>query len=229
MSVVAELLVQSFTDQVCYRLINSKYPPTSIFDDVADQDEFEAVFEVQKLTNPRLLNDVGLLNLVPPEKRPFGITGCNYALGSFVHVNPAGSRFSKGAFGVFYAANKIETAIAETRYHQQKYFKKVVGLKFDRIVMRSLRAVFSADLINIIEPLQTDKGWYKADDYSTSQELGDAVKKDELAGLWYGSVQDQYQPCFALFSPEFITEVIQLGHYEYIWDGQKISHTLKVK
>lgn len=229
MSMLADLPGHSFTRQTCFRLINSKYPPISIFDDVADQDEFDAIFEVQKLTNPRLLNEIGQLNLVPPEKRPFGITGCNYALGPFVHVNQAGSRFSRGEFGVFYAAGQIETAISETRYHQQAYFKKVQGLKFDRIVMRALRSVFSAELVNIFQPLQTAQGWYDPNSYDASQGLGDEVKKNELAGLWYGSVRDSYQPCFALFSPEFISEVIQTEHYEYIWDGQKISHTLKVK
>lgn len=225
---ITELPVESFNQQAAYRLINSKYPPKTIFDDVADQDEFDAIYTIQALTNPRIRNEVGDLNLVPPEKRPFGISGANYALGPFVHLNSSGSRFSKGQFGVFYAAETIQTAIAETRYYQENYFRKVEGLKFDRIVMRGLRAVFSADLINIYEPLQREQGWHDLDDYSASQKIGDEIKKNDMAGLLYGSVRNNYEPCFALFSPEYISEVIQCGHYEYIWDGRSITYTLKV-
>ncbi len=229
MSLLSGLTQKSFSKQACFRLINSKYPPVSMFDDVADADEFDAVFAVQKLTNPRLLNEIGHLNLVPEQERPFGITGCNYALGPFVHLNPAGTRFSKGDFGLFYAAETVETAIAETKYHQEKYFQNITGLKFDRITMRLLRSVFSADLVNIFQPLKTQQGWHDPDDYSSAQLLGDEVKKKELPGLWYGSVRNSYQACYALFSPRFITEVIQTEHYEYIWDGQRINHILKVK
>ena len=138
---------QAFPSQAAYRLVNGKYPPIAIFDDVADQADFDALFAVQALTNPRLQNEVGDLNRVPAAERPWGIPGCNYALGPFVHVNPAGSRFSDGAYGVFYCADRMATAIAETRYHQQRYFQRVEGLKYDRIVMRGLRVHFSACLL----------------------------------------------------------------------------------
>lgn len=225
---ITELPVESFNQQTAYRLINSKYPPKTIFDDVADQDEFDAIYAIQALTNPRLRNDVGELNLVQPEKRPFGINGANYALGPFVHLNSQGSRFSKGQYGVFYAAENIQTAIAETRYHQENYFRKVEGLKFDRIVMRGLKTIFSADLINIFNPLQMEQGWHDPNDYSSSQMLGDEVKKSEKAGVLYGSVRNNHKPCYALFSPEFISDVIQCSHYEYIWNGKTIIYTLKV-
>ena len=36
------------------RLVNSHYPPIALFDDVADASEFDALFALQALTNPRL-------------------------------------------------------------------------------------------------------------------------------------------------------------------------------
>ena len=38
-----------------YRLVNSKFPPIALFEDVADADEFEVLYQIQALTNPRLL------------------------------------------------------------------------------------------------------------------------------------------------------------------------------
>ena len=48
---------------VGYRLVNSKFPPIGLFDDVASLDEFEALYALQALTNPRLRNEAGDLGL----------------------------------------------------------------------------------------------------------------------------------------------------------------------
>ena len=57
------------TRQQGYRFIPSKYPPISLFDDVADSDEFEALYELQALTNPRLLNAAGS-EFTAPKRNP---------------------------------------------------------------------------------------------------------------------------------------------------------------
>ena len=54
-----------------YRLVNSKFPPIALFDDVASDEEFDALYALQALTNPRLQNEVGNLNLIPRSEIPF--------------------------------------------------------------------------------------------------------------------------------------------------------------
>jgi len=213
----------AFFNQTAYRLIPSKYPPKSLFDDVADHDQFEVLFAIQELTNPRIRNELGNLNRVPAQERPYGIRGCNYALGPFVHLNPDGSRFSKGDFGIYYAAEDVQTAIAETRYHQQYYFSSVVGLKFDRLSMRCLKTQFSANLRDIRDDSLKQSDWYSKDNYSAAQQLGENVKANNDAGIAYWSVRIDNKICYALFSPSVIKDVIQTTHYEYIWDGEKIT------
>lgn len=53
--------------------------------------------------------------LVPPEDRVSG-PGTTVIMAAFTHLNPAGSRFSDGTYGVFHSANNIDTAIGETRH-----------------------------------------------------------------------------------------------------------------
>jgi hypothetical protein len=216
-----------FFNQTAYRLIPSKYPPKSLFDDVADHGEFEILFAIQELTNPRIRNEVGNLNRVPAQERPYGIRGCNYALGPFVHLNPAGSRFSNGDFGVYYAAEDVQTAIAETRHHQQNYFSAVVGLKFDRLSMRCLKTQFTAHLRDIRGDVFKEREWYDKDNYSAAQLLGANLKINNDAGIVYYSVRLANKTCYALFSPIVIKDVIQTTHYEYIWDGEKIVVALE--
>lgn len=218
--------------QIAYRLVNGKYPPIAIFDDVADQADFDALFAVQALTNPRLQNDIGELNRVPADQRPWGIPGCNYALGPFVHVNPAGSRFSAGRYGVFYCADRMTTAIAETRYHQQRYFQQVEGLKYDRIVMRGLKVNFSARLVDIT-PASDHPRWHAPHDYTAAQQLGQQLRdqqhREQHSGIHYESVRAAGSHCYALLTPQFITSITPSAHYEYIWDGEKIAHTLTIR
>ena len=216
-----------FINQIAYRLIPSKYPPQSLFDDVASHEEFEVLFAIQELTNPRLRNELGSLNRVPAKERPYNIRGCNYALGPFVHLNPLGSRFSRGDYGVYYAADNIQTAIAETRFHQQQYFSAITGLKYDRLQMRCLKTQFSATLRDIRGENFIYKDWYNKNDYTAAQVLGGALKTNAEQGLVYQSVRHPPIACYALFTPKVITDVFQSTHFDYIWDGEKITIALE--
>ena len=71
---------------------------------------------LEQLTNPRVRDEVGEISLVPAAQRVTG-PGASYVMASFTHINPKGSRFSDGSFGVYYAASALETAIAETVFH----------------------------------------------------------------------------------------------------------------
>jgi hypothetical protein len=220
--------IANLENQTCHRVISSKFPPVALFDDVADADGFDAIYAVQAITNPRLNDTVGNLALVPKEERPFGINGCSYALAPFLHINQNGSRFSSGNYGVLYAAKDINAAVAETRYHQEQYFKNVEDLKYDNIVMRGLRVTFSADLLNISFPKIEKHGWYHPTDYSKAQELGFVVKQQKKHGIMYDSVRCSGVECYALFSPILVSEVVQTDHYNYVWDGSCISSVDKL-
>lgn len=209
-------------DAVCraYRLVNSKFPPISLFDDVADEQEFEALHELQALTNPRVLAEAGDLRLVPREEIPFGIPGCSYAVAPFTHVNPEGSRFSDGSFGILYLADSMDTAIAEVHYHQEAYWSNVPDLQYERFVFRGLVCEFSeADLIDLCQLPVTDP-IFAPDDYTASRVQGTAIKQHHAPGLRYHSVRHAGAHCWGLMTPRPVRSIIQSAHLEMIWsDG----------
>ena len=41
----------------------------------------------------------------------------------FTHLSPQGTRFTDGHFGAYYAAESIDTAIAETRFHRENFLR----------------------------------------------------------------------------------------------------------
>ena len=77
---------------------------------------------IESAFNPRLRDAVGDLALVPRDERVVG-PGAGYIMAAFTHVSPDGSRFSNGTYGVFYAAQREATAIAETRYHRERFMR----------------------------------------------------------------------------------------------------------
>ncbi len=202
-----------------YRLVNSKFPPIALFDDVADADEFETLYQLQALTNPRLQNETGRLELISRTEIPFGIPGCSYATAPFTHINPAGSRFSDGNFGVLYLADSLDTALAEVRHHQNLYWSKVVGLNYERFVFRGLTCLFSEGRMLDATALGLNDPIYDPEDYSAAQHLGRQVRQAGHPGLRYRSVRNQGEDCWALMTPKPVLSIIQTAHYEMIWNG----------
>lgn len=209
--------------QCGYRLVNSKYPPIDLFDDVADPDEFEALYALQAMTNPRLQTELGQLNLLAREEIPFGIRGCSYATAPFTHVNPDGSRFSNGQYGVLYIADTMDTALREVAYHQERYWKNVAGLKYDRLVFRGLACEFSGDPIHDATVLPPDHPIYDPEDYSAAQALGLKLRKAKSTGIQYHSVRNPGGVCWGLFTPRFVHSIVQTAHYELIWNNSAIQ------
>lgn len=202
-----------------HRLVSSKFPPVSLFDDVADAEEFDALHALQALTNPRLQTELGNLALLRREEIPFGIRGCNYALAPFTHVNPEGSRFSDGSFGVLYLADELETAISEVRHHQQAYWERVEGLHYERFVFRGLVADFDEAGCRDALPLPASHPIHDPDDYGVARTLGAALRRDGAAGVRYHSVRRPGAICWGLLTPERVTDVVQGPHLEMIWNG----------
>ena len=104
----------------CYRIIPSRFPPIGLFEKVARPEDLDAVFQIEAMTNDRLRDEVGDLALVPTEDRVTG-PGTTAIMAAFTHLNPQGSRFTDGSYGLYYAGSSEEVALAETIHHHQKF------------------------------------------------------------------------------------------------------------
>ena len=58
--------------RAAYRLIPSRFPPVGPWDRVARPEDFEALAQVEALTNPRIREELGALALIPKERRVAG-------------------------------------------------------------------------------------------------------------------------------------------------------------
>ena len=106
------------------RIIRSAFPPIDLFEDIADPADWPLLISAEQKTNPRLMENLGNLDLVPPRRRVGG-PGATYLMAPFTHVSrDRPSRFSEGRFGVLYVADVFETALHETMFHHAKFMAR---------------------------------------------------------------------------------------------------------
>ena len=188
---------------------------------MTEPQDLEAIFELDGLTNPRLRDQVGNIQLVPPEDRVSG-PGTSVIMAAFTHLNPSGSRFSNGTYGVFYAANNLDTAIAETRHQRERFLRATAQPRME-LEMR----VYLIDLEGEFHDLRGQKATqpliYHTDNYVEGQHLGRTLREAGSNGIAYDSVRRIGGECVAVFRPPVLSNVRQERHLCYAWNGRQIE------
>ncbi|MCV2361215.1 RES family NAD+ phosphorylase [Paucibacter sp. TC2R-5] len=206
------------------RLLPSRYPPISLYERVADAADLDVVFAIEALGNPRLRDEIGELSLVPPEQRISG-PGCSPIMAAFTHLNPDGSRFSDGSYGVYYAANELATAVAEVSHHRTLFLARTAEAAID-VDLRCYRVTVKAALGDL-RGLQKEPAFtalYEPNSYASSRPFAAAQRALGSAGLVYDSVRREGGQCVALFTPQATQPPArQAEHVTLRWNGERIS------
>lgn len=204
-----------------FRIIPSRFPPIDLFERVADPADLEAVQKVEMMTNPRLRDEAGDLSLVPAEDRVSG-PGSSAIMAAFTHLNPDGSRFTAGHYGVYYAAGDLETAIEETKYHRVQFMLATSQPPME-LDMRVYVARLNASLHDIRGRQSRLPTIYHPTNYSAPQAFADQLRSSGSDGIAYTSVRRPAGECFAVFRPRLLSSCRQERHLCYVWDGASIS------
>ncbi len=206
-----------------YRIVPSRFPPVGVYDRIADPADLDAVFAIEALTNPRLREEAGALKQVPKEHRISG-PGSTPVMAAFTHLNPEGSRFSDGTWGVFYAAHSVATAVEETVYHRERFLAATAEPACD-IQMRCYRTSIDSKFHDI------RGGWLAAhdpDSYAASVTLAIELRAAGSNGVVYDSARHPGGECLAAFHPDVVAPCVQAQHLIYRWDGGRIAQVLEV-
>lgn len=209
--------------QPCWRLVSSQFPPSGLFDRVANQQDLDIVCFIEGLTNTRLRNELGQIPLIPENERIFG-QGTTPIMSAFTHLNPGGSRFTDGSYGVYYAAKTIETAIAETKFHKIRFLAATNEPTIE-IDMRSYASNINAPYHDVRQMQTEQADIYDVSPlhYSAAQVFAKKMRDKGSNGIVYDSVRDKNGECIAIFKPNLLSPVKQGKHYCYVWDGTTIS------
>lgn len=212
---VLKVPTKRFTWRPGFRIVPTRYPSISVFDRVADAREFDALYALEELTNDRFRDEVGAIELVARDDRVFG-PGSGPIMAPFTHINPLGSRFSDGSFGVLYAAKTRQTAIAETKYHHGRFLAATAEGPL-HLPMRVYGVEVDAQLHDLRN--YADRAVFNPDSYAASQWLGRQLREDGSAGIAFPSVRDAGGECVGIFKPRCVKKCNELAQLLYIWDG----------
>jgi len=205
------------------RIIRSLHPPVDLFEDIADPADWPLLLSAEQKTNPRLMESVGNLDLVPPERRVSG-PGATYLMAPFTHASPdRPSRFTDGSFGVLYAGKVFETALFETVHHHARFMARTGETpgwtsQFREIVLdidarlHDLRGG-AADYRDVLDP----------DSHAAGQALGAALRESGSDGVVYPSARHPGGQCAGLFHPDGAAHAVQGRHLDYHWDGKRVD------
>ena len=206
-----------------WRVISTRYPPINLFERLTlDPAVWEALIALEQLTNPRLRDELGEIALVPPSERVSG-PGASYVMAAFTHLNPKGSRFSDGSFGVYYAAVALETAIAETVFHFEMFardsgdpprsedFRVLVGTVATEF--EDVAGLPEEQRSAILDPLS----------YAASQAFARELRAAGANGITYPSVRYPGGQCVGAFRPLAVGIPRQERHLKYRWNGARVD------
>jgi RES domain len=203
------------------RIIRTIYPPIWLFEDIADQADWELIAIAEAKTNPRIRDEIGNLSLVPVSRRIAG-PGASIVMGAFTHCSvDRKSRFTNGTYGIWYASDRFEVALMETIHHYELFMRRTNEAAADS-QFRELKAHVSGNLRDL--RATGSQQYLNPDDYGPSQAIARQFRDAGEDGIVYPSVRWSAGQAVALFWPTAVRlPVIQVRHMHYHWDGARVS------
>ena len=204
------------------RIIRSVHPPIDLFEDIADPADWPLLVAAEQKTNPRLMESIGKLDLVPVHRRVSG-PGASYLMAPFTHVSmDRPSRFSDGSYGVLYVGREFKTALFETMHHHARFM-------MDTGQPAGWTSQFRELVLDVTATLHDCRGLPSGDpvlspgDYAASQALAAGLRGSGADGVVYPSVRNPGGECAGLFHPDLASRPVQARHLDYHWNGTRVD------
>ena len=206
--------------QPSFRLIPSQFPPIGLFDTVSRAADLEAVMELAGWTNDRLVAQ--RLARLPRDEWVFGRANASIVMAAFLHAAPGGGRFSGADLGAWYAADRVETSLAEVAHHlrREAFARRQSGAKRSfRVYVARLEGAF-VDLCGADEPALYDRR-----DYAAGQVFGERQRAAGEDGIVYDSLRFAGGVAICAYRPSKVFDVTQAQHLSVTvrTDGPEIA------
>lgn len=205
-----------------HRLIPSQFPPIGLFDTVTRAADLEAVMDLVGWTNDRLVAE--RLARLPRAEWVFGRPNASIVMAAFLHAPVAGARFSGPELGAWYAAARIETAIAEVGHHlRREAFARRQPAASRRY--RAYRCRLEGSYRDIAG--SHDQALYDRSSYEASQLFGETLRAAGEDGIVYDSLRHAGGLAICAYRPSKVLDVIQAEHVDIAvrTDGPGITVT----
>ncbi len=208
--------VISLTWDASHRLIPSLYSETgTVLGDIVDSEKMlDDIVLLDGATNDRIQGEQEGLIGISTYELVYGIPNAHIVNAAFTHTNEAGSRFSDQARGAWYAADELETSLAEVTYHKARRLAEIVvpelpGERPDEEVstyddwLADFRSTF-----HVLEPADKFSECLQPEPvpqcYAASQRMARRLLDLQSNGLSYNSVRRKNARCLVCFRPALV-------------------------
>ena len=207
-----------------YRVIASKYPTVSVYDRIARGSDFEAVIQIEEMTNPRVREELGDYRKVRAEDRVSG-PGTTPVMASFAYTGA--SRFSDGRFGVYYASREEATAIAESMYHTELFMRATQEPSID--LDKRLYTATVTGTYDDIRARSSRSKLYDKVSYAPSQAYSSKLyEANKVDGIVYRSVRRALGESVAVYRPRLVTNCKLAKYIQFRWENGRIVGTAEL-
>ena len=189
-----------------HRLIPSRYGDESVLARIADDEDLQAIFELEGATNERLLGEANLLPGISVHELLFGVAYAHIVNAAFTHPHPGGSRFNGPERGAWYAGFELITSQIEIAFHKSQELKEIGWQELETFTFHD----YLADLRTDFHDIRGNSAYAECLDpksYVRSQKLAKELLASGSAGVVYPSVRHAGGTCVACFRPALVTNV----------------------
>lgn len=203
-----------------YRLIPSRFPPVSIYENVVASDRLDALVAVENLTNPRLQSAQRLMgaSLGLPANSP-RLQNWNHA--PFAYSNPEGTRFFPPERPCLELSDSPQTALAVSVARRETFMvrtrEEAIGLDM-RMLKTPVQGTF-VDLRGVDLALLKDPSPAARKERWT---IGNEVPA-EAQGVLYRTPERPSATCVAVLKAGALGRSLQTVHYRYVWNGHRVT------
>jgi RES domain-containing protein len=208
--------VRNYQRRGMHRLIPSRYSESgTVLEEVAGSEVM--LWDAARLdaaTNERVHGELYGLSGISSFELVYGIPNAQIVRAAFLHPGPQGARFNDATRGAWYAAEAVETSIAEVAYHKTRRLADLVvpelpGQRPDRDVSTydDWRANFHAPF-HALEPVEAYAHCLQPEPvpqcYAPAQLLARQLLAQQSNGIVYPSARHRGGTCLACFRPALV-------------------------
>jgi hypothetical protein len=224
-----------------HRLIPSLYSrDETVLSEIADNDSMlEDVILLDGVTNDRIQGEQRGLAGIGIHELVYAIPNAHIVNAAFTHAGAFGGRFNDATRGAWYAADELNTSIAEVAYHKARRLAEIVvpdlpGERPDLEVTTydDWLADFRAEF-HLLRPREKFAEYLEPEPvpkcYAKSQALAQRLLNEASNGVVYESVRRPRRYCLVCFRPALVYDPRRGASFELTLKAAAKGYTRKVR
>jgi RES domain-containing protein len=203
------------------RLAASANKRPSVLTALVEDDDLDALWEIEGATSSRLVAEDRGLEGVDAKEFVFGMPHAKFINAAFAYSRPRElNRFNGPGRGAWYAALEVETALKEVAFHMTEFLGRTGEYKAV-VEYIELHASLAGEFVDLRQvPDHPCLGAEPTRAYPVGNAIADSVRASGVNGIIYPSVRHPGGTCFAALLPHAVQSVAPGAYWRLEWSGQ---------